>query len=181
MAYSLISDKIIKGKNITMKFNKEWQKNVEDLVAKRISSQLCEIVLKYNDEYLAIIPKDYITLTTSVLGSFKDWTGAMLAKKERPLIYSLWTSKLYSMMLHKQFPEKYERKSIVSSFVSDYFLGNMVSNWTKGNSLDSPYCENKRNINNTKKCIYNVIYSLLKALQLIRSKCGVQEVKLDII
>lgn len=152
------------------------QNNIDDPYAKKISLNLVKIVQTYQNEYLENISKEERSQIEGIITGLSSWTSEMLSSGKLPLIYSIWMKNLYSTMLHNQIQDDYERNSIITSFSSDYFLGNLILKWANGKKLDSKYCKNEKNENLTNKCIFNAFFSLTEALKLIKSKCGRIEV-----
>ena len=75
-------------------------------------------------------------------------------------------------MFKKEFETKEERDFMIENSFSDYYLANILTDWKQGIELDAEYCTNKFNKNERYKCVYNVIYSLLKAYKEITNKYG---------
>ena len=163
-------------KDLNVEHMKSIQNDVADLYAYRVTEQLVAILNRNQGEkwYPSNDSKERAMLS-KIMEMMPKWTGEMKADSEYALIYSLWYDELYSLMLHKQFPDKYERESITKSFFSDYFLGNMISDWALDKETDSEYCETAENKDFSNKCAYNVLASALKAYQRIVAKYGTNE------
>lgn len=177
IATRLIKEAIKSEKKITLQFNKDLQNSLQDPYAQQLSKDLIKIVEENKKDFLNKFP-DRQEQIISAVNMLKTWSCEITAADKEPLVYTVWIEKLLDTLLQKHFQISFERTSITSSFVADHFFGHYITNWAKGEEINSDLCENNENAMESKKCIYNVFLALVNTFKYLESQLGHDEVNI---
>ncbi len=160
------------GRKITEEDMRKMQTDTVDSFAQIIAPMLARLVRIHRKDFFEPGTKEY-NILGELSGMLDDWDFGFRSGAIQPLVFSLFYEELYSRMLNKQLPNRFERNSATHSFFSDYFLGEMISAWDRNESLGSEYCDNEFTANSpARSCAHNLVFSLLHVNDLLVQEMG---------
>jgi len=168
-------DRIDFYRKLNIQNMKEMQNDVVDLFGYKISGKLIQIVENYSEKYYPTKENDKRVKIEKVVKNGKNWNGEMKGGYKYSLFYSVWYEELIKLLLNKQFPIKHEREAIFQTLYADYFVANLIYDWSEGKNLSSEFCETDENKNQTNWCVYNVFESLFNVYERLTEELGENE------
>jgi hypothetical protein len=171
----MLRERIKSGVKADINFFKQMQTDLKDEAAVILSPLMIEVAQKMKTKFYKKDSEE-MKIIDRLISILKGWDGDTSADSKPALVHNMWLEQILNTLLHKYFDSEYERFSVVNSFFSDIFAGNMLKKWAKMDDLANDFCWTPQNINTTVPCGFNVVYALLKTYEEIVAQLGENEV-----
>ena len=173
---SILLKELINSKQpVTLNHMKSMQTDLQDNFAAVILPKMLSLVTAHKQEIFAEGSKE-LKIISSLVDTLAKWDFTLLPNDKRALIYSMWYVEICKRLLREAPGDEELRDAVLNSPYGQHVVGNLVTQWGRGENLDSTLCHSERAPGSTQPCISLVVVALNRARERIVARFGANEV-----
>lgn len=158
---------------LTVDDMQKLQQDDLDVSARELAPRLVKVIKAHMAEFVkpGTEEHDALEYMAGRIGE-KEWNYKFSEEGDSPMIFATFYGELQDRMLRKLLSDPDEHDAAIHSSFSDHYMAGMIDDWSKGKSLSSEECANEFNAKAEHNCVHNVIFSLLRAHEILVERLG---------